>query len=394
MRRVVLIVLDSLGVGALPDAADYGDEGTNTLGNILKAKPDLKIPHLQRMGLGCIDGVRGIPRPTAPTASFIRLAEASKGKDTITGHWEIAGLHTEVPFRTYERFPESFMRDFENAIGIGTLGNYPASGTEIIKTLGPLHKSSGKPIVYTSADSVFQIAANTDVIPLERLYEICGIAREMLNGDVRVGRVIARPFTEVDGVYQRTSDRRDYAVSPSGRTMLDHIHDIGQIVYAVGKIRDIFNGQGINTAIHTDGNQDGITKTLEAVKLNFSGLIFTNLVDFDSAYGHRRDPAGYGACLEEFDARLPELWTALKPEDLLILCADHGNDPAHTGWDHTREYIPAIFYGKPARPGLNLGTGNSFADIAATITDYLQVEPPIIGKSWCRDLLWPAGIEE
>lgn len=394
MKRVILIVLDSLGIGALPDADVYGDSGANTLGSIVKANPELRIPNLQRMGIGCIEGVKGIPRPTAPTASFIRLAEASKGKDTITGHWEIAGLYTEVPFQTFERFPEAFIQSFEKAIGVGTLGNYPASGTEIIKTLGPIHKETGKPIIYTSSDSVFQIAANTDVIPLERLYEICLIAREMLVGEMSVGRVIARPFTEKDGVYARTSDRRDYAVSPTGRTIMDHIHDIGQTVYGVGKIHDIFNGQGIDTSVHITGNQDGITKTIEAVKTDFSGLLFTNLVDFDSMYGHRRDPVGYGHCLEEFDARLPEIYSAMKKEDLLILCADHGNDPSYAGWNHTREYVPAIFYGKPIKPGIDLGTGNSFADIAATIAEYLQVEPPVIGKSWFREMHWPENIIE
>ncbi|MDD2484679.1 MAG: phosphopentomutase [Eubacteriales bacterium] len=386
MRRVILIVLDSLGIGALPDAAAYGDEGTNTLGSIIKANPNLKVPHLRRMGFGCIDGISGIQRMTAPTASFIRLAEASKGKDTITGHWEIAGLYTETPFKTFERFPDGFMKAFEEAIGTETLGNYPASGTEILKALGPKHKETGKPIIYTSADSVFQVAANTDVIPLERLYEICEIAREMLTGDLQVGRVIARPFTEKDGVYTRTSDRKDYAVSPSGRTVLDHIHDIGQKVYAIGKIGDIFNGQGVDVSVHTDNNQDGITKTVEAAKQDFGGLIFTNLVDFDSQYGHRRDPLGYGKCLEEFDERLPDLILSMKKEDLMILCADHGNDPGHSGWDHTREYIPTIFYGKLIKPGLNLGTGESFSDIAATIADYLQVEPPKLGKSWYREL--------
>jgi len=387
MRRVIMIVLDSLGIGALPDAAAYGDEGTNTLGSILKANPNLQVPHLRRMGFGCIDGISGIPRMTAPTASYMKLAEASKGKDTITGHWELAGLYTETPFKTFERFPDSFMKKFEEAIGVETLGNYPASGTEIIKVLGAKHKETGKPIVYTSADSVFQVAANTEVISLERLYKICEIAREMLVGDLNVGRVIARPFTEKDGVYTRTSDRKDYAVSPGRKTILDNIHDVGQKVYGVGKIGDIFNGQGIDVSVHTEDNQDGVTKVVEAAKQEFGGLIFANLVDFDSQYGHRRDPIGYGKCLEEFDERLPQIFLSMKKEDLLILCADHGNDPGHTGWDHTREYVPVIFYGKLIKPGLNLGTGDSFADIAATIADYLQVEPPKLGKSWYRELI-------
>lgn len=384
MKRAVIVVLDSLGIGALKDAADYGDAGTNTLRSIIRSKKEIRIPNLLDMGLCNIDGTEGMERNPSPSASYARLGELSKGKDTITGHWEIAGLYTDVPFKTFERFPDSFMSAFEKAIGINTLGNYAASGTEIIKQLGPEHKATGRPIVYTSADSVFQVAANTDIIPLTRLYEICETARKMLTGEVQVGRVIARPFIEKDGIYTRTSDRKDYAVSPSGRTVMDLVKDSGQIVYAVGKISDIFNGQGVSVSVHTDSNQDGVDKTVEAMKQDFGGLIFTNLVDFDSKYGHRRDGSGYAACLEEFDERLPEIKENLKDDDILILCADHGNDPCHSGWDHTREYVPMLIYGNCIKSGLNLGTRDSFADISATVSEYLHVGNTSIGQSFLR----------
>lgn len=387
MKRVIIIVLDSLGIGALPDAEDYGDVGSNTLASIKKSMPELRIPNLEALGLGCIDGVELLTKAEHPKGAFGRLMEMSKGKDTITGHWEIAGLYTEIPFKTFTKFPEPFIRDYEKAIGMKVLGNYAASGTEIIKELGEEHKKTGKPIVYTSADSVFQIAANTAVIPLERLYEICEIAREMLVGDLQVGRVIARPFVEENGVYTRTADRKDYAVSPSGRTMMDMIIDGGKTVYAVGKIGDIFNGQGVSVSVHTDSNMDGVDKTLKALAQDFEGLIFSNLVDFDSKFGHRRDAEGYGKALEEFDARLPEIQKAMKEDDLLILCADHGNDPGHSGWDHTREYVPVIFCGEKVREGVNLGTGSSFGAIGATVCDVLGVEPTEIGESLAHKIL-------
>ena len=385
MKKVILIVLDSMGIGALPDAAEYGDAGADTLGHILEKKSDLNIPNLRALGLGNIQGVCGgklaVP---APKGTFCKLAEVSRGKDTITGHWEIAGLKTEIPFKTYpEGFPKKFMDEFEEAIGVGTLGNYPASGTEIIEKLGPEHEATGKPIVYTSADSVFQIAANTAVIPLERLYEICAIARKMLVGDVACGRVIARPYIiDENGKRTRTSDRHDYAVSPTGETLLDKVSGGGKTLYAVGKISDIFNGQGVSESVHIDGNMDGVDKTIEAMKMDFEGMIFTNLVDFDSKYGHRRDPEGYGRCIEEFDARLPEIEAVLGDDDVLMLCADHGNDPTHMGTDHTREYVPLVIYGKQIKAGLDLGIRKSFADIGATIADILQVEGLEEGESF------------
>ncbi|WP_207710495.1 phosphopentomutase [Aminipila butyrica] len=385
MKRVTLIVLDSLGVGELPDAESYGDKGADTLGHIVDTTPDINIPNLRLLGFGNIQEVAGGKLAVAaPTGAFGKLKEQSRGKDTITGHWEIAGLYTEVPFKTYpDGFPASFMKAFEKAIGLETLGNYAASGTEIIQELGPEHEATGKPIVYTSADSVFQIAANTAVIPLERLYEICQTAREMLVGDVACGRVIARPYVlDADGQRNRTSDRRDYAVSPSGKTLLELVQEAGKTVYAIGKISDIFNGQGVTTSVHTESNMDGVDKTIQALKEDFSGLIFTNLVDFDSKYGHRRDPEGYGKAIEEFDSRLPELLAAMGSQDLLILCADHGNDPVHAGWDHTREHVPVVLFGKEVKAGTDLGVRESFADIGATIAEALGAGSTQIGKSF------------
>ncbi len=383
MSKVILIVTDSMGVGALPDAADYGDLGANTFGHILERK-NLNIPNLKRLGIGNIDGVqwKDLACPS-PMGAFGKMAEVSKGKDTITGHWEIAGIYTEIPFKTYpDGFPKSFIEKFEQAIGVGVLGNYPTSGTEVIEKLGPEHEATGKPIVYTSADSVFQIAANTDVIPLPRLYEICETARKLLVGDVACGRVIARPYIIRDGKRVRTADRKDYAVSPPEETVLDKIKSAGKRVYAVGKISDIFNGKGVTDAVHTESNMDGVDKTIEAIKMDFNGFIFTNLVDFDSKYGHRRDPIGYGQCIEEFDARLPEIMEALGQDDVLMICADHGNDPVHSGYDHTREYVPILVYGQKVKAGTDLGVRRTFADVGATAADILGAEAPAIGESF------------
>ena len=378
--RAAIVIMDSLGVGELPDAARYSDAGTDTLGHILDNYP-LDIPNLRHLGIGNIE------KPDDPSGLvaggrlavddsrgvYGRLAEKSAGKDTITGHWEIAGIETKEPFKTYHNgFPQELMDEFERRTGRGYLGNCVASGTEIIEELGDEHEATGKVIVYTSADSVFQIAANTDVVPLEELYRICGIARELLVGEYSCGRVIARPYVkDADGKRTRTADRHDYAVSPPSDTMLDVISGAGQTVYAIGKIRDIFNGKGITDAVHTESNDDGITKTIEALNKDFDGLIITNLVDFDSKFGHRRDPAGYGRAIEEFDRRLPEIQAALKDDDILIITADHGNDPIHTGFDHTREYIFCLMCGKPLREGVDLGTRSTFADIGATVVDYL-----------------------
>lgn len=372
VKRVTIIVLDSLGVGALPDADIYGDAGADTLGHI-EDRYSLDIPNLRKLGLGNIKGTAGGRLSVqSPSGAFGRFAESSKGKDTITGHWEIAGLCTETPFKTYpEGFPKEFMDEFSKAIGRGYIGNCRASGTEIIKELGEEHEKSGKVIIYTSADSVFQVAANTEVIPLEELYSICEKAREMLHGEYACGRVIARPYILKDGERIRTSDRKDYSVSPPEDTMLDIISRSGKKVYAVGKIRDIFNGRGVSEAVHTENNDDGITKTIEAMSMDFDGLIFTNLVDFDSKFGHRRDPEGYGKAIEAFDRRLPEIIGSMRDEDILIMCSDHGNDPVHSGWDHTREYIFGLVTGSKVKPGTDLGTRNTFADIGATVADIL-----------------------
>lgn len=391
MKRVTLIVTDSMGVGQLPDAANYGDAGADTFGHIAERFENFDIPNLKKLGIGNITGVAG-GRFAAPVdeliGSFGRMGEISKGKDTITGHWEIAGIETPAPFKTYPNgFPKEFMDIFEEKIGRKCLGNYPASGTEIIAALGEEHEKTGMPIVYTSADSVFQIAANVEVIPLDELYRICEIARELLVGEWACGRVIARPYELIDGKRKRTSDRKDYAVSPSSTTVLDNIKESGQCVYAVGKIANIFNNQGVSESVHTDNNMDGVDKTIEALGKDFDGFIFTNLVDFDSEFGHRRDPIGYGKAIMEFDARLPEVMDAMKDGDILMICADHGNDPVHSGWDHTREYVPVLVYGKNLKAGVDLGTRTTFADVSATIAEYLGVEKTLIGESFLGEVI-------
>jgi phosphopentomutase len=391
MKKVILIVMDSLGVGAEPDAVRYGDIGADTLLHAAENTEGFSIPHLQKLGLGNIVGAAEM-RYRIPNeevlGSYGRMREYSAGKDTITGHWEIAGIETVTPFKTYpDGFPEEFIRKFESAIGTEVLGNYPASGTEIIEVLGPEHEKTGKPIVYTSADSVFQIAANTAVIPLERLYEICETARGMLVGDWACGRVIARPYIIKDGKRFRTSDRRDYAVSPPEDTVLNKVEQAGKKVYAVGKIHDIFNGSGVTEWIHTENNMDGVDKTIDAMKAEAGDLIFTNLVDFDSLYGHRRNAPGYGRALMDFDRRIPEILDAMGPEDLLIITADHGNDPVHSGFDHTREYVPILIYGGPVRPGIDLRTRTTFADCGQTVCDYLGTAPTTMGTSFLERIL-------
>lgn len=388
MKRVILIVLDSVGMGELPDAGRYGDEGSNTLGNISRQRNGLSLPNLETLGLGAIDGMKGFDRHEAPAGCFGRMAERSAGKDTTTGHWEITGLVLDRPFPVYPQgFPPEILERFEKAIGTKTLGNVAASGTEIIKRLGGQHVKTGYPIVYTSADSVFQIAAHEEIIPIKRLYEMCEVARGILTGEHAVGRVIARPFTGPEDDFARTDRRRDFSLKPTEKTVLDLLVEKGLQVKAVGKIEDIFSGQGITQAVHTHGNMDGVDQTLKYMEEKFEGLIFTNLVDFDMLYGHRNNVEGYAKALQEFDARLPELITALNEEDVLVITADHGCDPTTESTDHSREYVPLLVYGRKVRPGVNLGTRETFADLAAFIGDYLGTEKTRHGTSFLTSIM-------
>ena len=387
---MILIVTDSLGVGAMPDAAEYGDAGADTFGHIWQHCGRIDMPNLLRIGWGNMPEVSFHDLAIYdPEANVGKCAEASKGKDTTTGHWEIAGLPTDVPFKTYPNgFPQDFMEAYQKAIGMECLGNYPASGTEIIEVLGDEHEATGKPIVYTSADSVFQIAMNVDKFGLDTLYHYCEVARKMLVGDWACGRVIARPYIiNAEGKRERTSDRKDYSVTPPGDTILDMIKNAGKMVYAIGKIHDIFNGKGVVKSVHTTSNMDGIDKTIEAMREDFEGLIFTNLVDFDAKYGHRRDPEGYARCIEEFDARLPEIMKEMVNDDVLMICADHGNDPTAPGTDHTREYIPIITWGHTLKYGAEIGIRDSFGDIGATICELLRVPFTGVGTSFKKQIV-------
>ncbi len=382
IKRVILIVLDSVGIGELPDAHLYNDTGSNTLGNIASAYPKLELPNLIEMGLGNIDPSNDLKKTESPSASFGKAIEQSKGKDTTTGHWEISGLILKKPFPTFpDGFPSHFMKKFEEAIGLETIGNYSASGTIIINDLGEEHMTTCKPIVYTSADSVFQVAMHEDVIPIEKQYEICQTAREMLSDDMEVGRVIARPFIGTVGHFSRTSRRKDFAVEPPDN-LLTAIQKAGKKVFSIGKIVDIFAGKGISNYVKTANNMEGINASINAIQDETEGLIFTNLVDFDMLYGHRRNVEGYAKCLMEFDAKLPEILNALKADDLLIITADHGNDPTHHGTDHTREYIPILNYGKQVKKGVNMGIRNTFADIASTVAEALNVDYKGDGESY------------
>lgn len=383
IKRVILIILDSVGVGALPDAAQYGDDGSDTLGNTARIVGGLHIPNLQRLGLGNIHDILGVPPASAPQAAYGRMAEQSAGKDTTIGHWEIAGLISPKPLPTYPHgFPRELIAEYERRIGRKTIGNYPASGTVIIEELGAEHMRTGFPIVYTSADSVFQVAAHEEIIPLEELYHICRVARELLRGEHNVGRVIARPFIGQPGGFKRTDRRRDFSAPPPEPTLLDRVVEAGQTVWGIGKIEDIFAGQGISHAIHTHDNMDGIDKTLETMERAGPGLIFTNLVDFDMLYGHRNDAQGYARALEAVDSRVPELLLALRPYDLLVFTADHGCDPTTAGTDHSREYVPLLVHGASIPGGINVGTRSTFADLGATIAEWLQVRPPRAGRSF------------
>lgn len=381
INRVALIVLDSVGVGELPDASEYGDVGSNTVKNIYKNIQDFKLPNLEKLGLLNINGFEDIKRSDEFISTIAKCNEKSKGKDTTTGHWEISGVTLEKPFPTYPNgFPDDVIEEFEKKVGRKVIGNCPASGTEIIKQLGDEHVNTGNLIVYTSADSVFQVASHEDVVPLDELYKICEIAREMLQGKHGVGRVIARPFTGESGNYTRTKNRKDFSLLPP-KNMLDYIVDANQEVYAIGKIEDIFVNRGITKSSHTSTNEDGINETIKALKDDFKGLIFTNLVDFDMMFGHRNDVEGYGNALKYFDDRLPEIMDNLRDDDLLIITADHGCDPTTPSTDHSREYIPLILYNKNIKKNNNLGTLETYACIGKTILDLLNVENNIDGYS-------------
>ena len=380
-KKVILLVFDSVGVGAMPDAADYDDAGSNTLANTAASVGGITLPNLQKLGLGNIVEVAGVPAAGSPLAAWGRLAEASPAKDTVTGHWELAGLISPEPFAIYhEGFPADVISAFEEQSGYGTLFNRASSGTVILEKLGQEQMESGKLIIYTSADSVFQVAAHEEVVSVEKLHEACEVARKILD-PLRVARVIARPFVGEPGNFQRTYNRKDFCMEPSGPTLLDHLTNAGVPVIGVGKIEDIFAGRGVTESIHTEGNQDGWEHTLRLNRARKEGFIFVNLVDFDMVYGHRRNPEGYARALEESDVMLGRLMAELDDDTAVLICADHGCDPTHASHtDHTREYIPVLAFGSGVPAGRALGTGETFADLAQTIARSLGHQFDLAGK--------------
>lgn len=386
MKRVFLIVLDSVGCGALPDANLFGDEGTNTLRSCYNTGI-LNIPNMQKMGIGNIEGLSFLGETDNPTASVARLREMSMGKDTTTGHWEMAGIIPKKPMPTFPNgFSEEILNEFSEKTGRGVLCNLPYSGTDVIRDYGEEHMKTGKLIVYTSADSVFQIAAHNDVVSLEELYEDCRIAREILTGDNAVGRVIARPFTGEPDNFTRTADRKDFSLEPTSVTMLDLLKDAGKDVIAVGKITDIFAAKGITKSLLSHGNPDCMSDTIVAQKMDFEGLTFTNLVDFDMVYGHRNNAIGYATALNEFDSWLGGFIQDMKPDDILMITADHGCDPGDISTDHSREYVPLIVYGEKVNP-VNMGTLQSFTGIASTVCDYFDIDSDFYGESFLGSVL-------
>lgn len=389
-ERITLLVIDSGGVGELPDAGDYGDAGANTLGHVAAHAGGLKLPNLGKLGLGHITELAGVPGSEPASGFWGRMAEASPGKDTTTGHWEMAGIILDDPLPIFpDGFPDSIIRPFTERTGLEVLGNKPASGTEIIKELGEEHQRTGKPIVYTSADSVFQIACHVDTIPLERLYEICETAREIVN-DIGLSRVIARPFAGEPGSYWRTKDRRDYALNPPARTVLQDLDEAGVPVIGVGKIRDIFNGVGITKAVKAKANDTIADATIELLHNESKGFIFVNFVDFDMLYGHRNNPDGYAQALETLDVRLGEMLELLTETDLLLITADHGCDPTMTSsTDHTREYVPLLAYTPAMEQGADLGTRKTFADIGQTLAEAFDVKPIENGTSFLSKVTRP-----
>jgi phosphopentomutase len=388
IKRVNLIVLDSVGCGDAPDVAAYGDEGSNTLGNIGRAVGNLKLPHMGALGLGNLTDIQGVPPVRETQGAYGRLTETSAGKDTTTGHWELAGIILDKPFPLYPNgFPTDLMAEFEARIGRGWLGNYPASGTEIIKELGAEHVETGRVIVYTSGDSVFQIAAHEEIVPVEELYRICRIARELLAGEHAVGRVIARPFVGQSGNFVRTENRQDFSLVPPNDTILDVVKAAGQEVMGVGKIEDIFAHRGLTQSNHTGNDMAGVEAIIEFCRMENAGLIFTNLNDFDTLYGHRNNPRGYADALEAFDQRLPEIEVALRDDDVTMITADHGNDPTTPSTDHSRERVPVLVFGHHIKPGVDLGTRSTFADVSATIADLLDVDWPGPGESFAKEVM-------
>lgn len=385
--RVFLTVLDSVGVGELPDADAYGDRGSDTLGNISRSVR-LKLPTLRSLGLPRVAKIHGMAQVDAPIGAFGRMAERSPGKDSVTGHWEMAGVILERAFPTFPGgFPAAVIAEFERRIGRGTIGNTVASGTAIIDELGEEHVRTGRPIVYTSADSVFQIAAHEEVVPIPELYRICEIAYEMVGKGMNVARVIARPFLGEPGAFKRTANRHDYALPPTGTTLLDAMTAAGKSVHTIGKVDDLFARRGVTTAVHTKSDKEGVEEIEKAIATAGPGLVFSNLVDFDTQYGHRNDTAGYAANLERFDTRLAALLPTLRPRDLLIITADHGNDPTTPSTDHAREYVPVFLVGGAVRPGTDIGVRSTFADLGQTVAEIFGVGPLANGESFLRDIL-------
>jgi phosphopentomutase len=387
INRVILIVLDSCGVGELPDAKDYNDQGSNTLGNVASAVNGLVLPNLQKLGLGNIAEIKGVAQAEYPLANYGKMAELSAGKDSTTGHWEIAGLILNKAFPTYPQgFPYEVVEKFEKAIKRKILGNKPVSGTEIIKELGEEHLKTGEPICYTSADSVFQIACHEDVVPTEELYQMCQKAREILSGEYGVARVIARPFIGKPGSFKRTERRKDFSLPPPGETILDILKKRNFQVIGIGKIEDLFAGRGLTQSFHTKNNSDSMAKLCQKMRKRFSGLIFVNLIDFDMLWGHRNDVSGFARGLEEFDLALTEVLDLLNPDDMLILTADHGCDPTTDSTDHSREYVPLLVHGEMLKKGVNLGIRETFSDIAQTLAEIFKVSGTGRGKSFLKEI--------
>lgn len=388
IKRAVVIVLDGVGAGEAPDAAQYGDAGTNSLSNTARAVGGLNVPHMEAIGLGHITPILGVQPVEPTTGAYGRMKPLSVGKDSINGHWELMGIHLKEPFPTYPNgFPPDVLAEFKRLTGLDVIGNKPASGTEIIKELGVEHMRTGKPILYTSGDSVFQLAINEQIIPIEKQYEICLIARHMLTGKHGVGRVIARPFVGTDpSNFKRTLNRRDYPLVPPEDTVMDTLKAAGKQVVGTGKIDDLFGGRGLTGTKHSEDNRSATQGLLEYLEQDFEGLIFSNLVEFDMVYGHRNDARGYADALEAFDRSLADIRAKMRPTDVAMIAADHGVDPTTPGTDHTREYIPLLVFGAPVRANVNLGDRGSFADVGATLAEIFGVKPPRIGSSFLKEI--------